>query len=510
MDHRTLNTELLKLQRNLSHPMHEYIHAARKMTYMAKAIDLTFESIYEGAPLQRSIWRYEALWLPILAAVSQSPNSSNSSEYDTLKWSQHAFASRVEEIRSKNFAKGGLCLNRAILVPPLDIAWIWHCHRLNPHAYAEDLARFAQDAHPQTVAFMIQACSTTIETAFKFSDGEDSQSRLTRRLWEITYPYESYLPQYLLNHTYEEEETKKRQHITSYTNEITRAAFRSVLWHDIAREVSLQRSFVFQIIDDKDPDKEEYYETNSFLTRAFRRYMQFILLHKNTSELLIPMKDINIIWHAHLSCTTEYTHDCKAIVGSVVRHDSLAVDDSRQREIQNLEAEQSAQGAAQKKVKDHNELQLRRQRGVSITRTKHMWKLAYGNKTRYDLPDTRYEGVPPGNRGGFKSIFERTNGTSRDISWLETLCYMVLAAVVFVNGSVLLLHAFYKAMLVHGKYLLGLPLGVGIMILGIYIFLAIPISRPLSSDSRYWLQRSHKQSHNPLPPYLISSSKKSL
>ncbi|PXF42672.1 Glycine-rich domain-containing protein 2 [Gracilariopsis chorda] len=512
MDSHILSNELQRMHRNLSHAMMEYLHATRSMTYMVKAVDLTYESMYEGPALQRSIWRYEALWLPLLAAISNPPTPDND---DPIKpqWSQHMFSTKVDEIRAKNFATGGLWLNSEIIVPPLDIAWVWHCHRLNPHAYAEDLARFARDQHLQTIAYITSACSTTITTAFKFSDGEDSQSRPTRRLWEIVYPYEAYMPKYLLNHTYAEEESRKRQHITSYTNEINRSTFRSVLGYDLSHAALLQKSFVYQIIDEDDPDKAELYETNPYLMRAFQRYLQFIVLHKSANnELLVPMKDINLIWHMHLSCTTEYTNDCNALIGYIVKHDSIAVEQTRRKEIEAMEAERAANGGNDTNLEDDEmrELREQRQRGISISRTKQLWEGTYGTKPRYDLPDTRYRGEPSGNRGGFKQIFEKTNGTSRDISWIEALLLMTLAIFVFFSGSVALVYAFYKTMVTHGKYLLGLPAGAGIMGLGVYIFLAIPISRPLSSSSRYWQDRAYKQTHNPLPPFLTATTKKSL
>ncbi|KAI0566995.1 Glycine-rich domain containing protein [Gracilaria domingensis] len=490
----------------------QYLHATRRMTYMVKAVDLTYESMYEGPALQRSIWRYEALWLPLLAAISNPPSRDDENPIKP-RWAQSNFALKVDEIRAKNFAKGGLWLNRDSVVPPLDIAWVWHCHRLNPHAYAEDLARFARDEDANTIAYMRQqACSTAIDTAFKFSDGEDSQSRPTRRLWEIIYPYEAYMPKYLLNHTYAEEEHRKRQHITSYTNEINRSTFRSVLQHDLARAALIQKSFVYQIVDNDDPEKCEYYETNGYLMRAFQRYLMFIVLHKSANELLVPMKDINVIWHMHISCTMEYENDCNALIGYVVKHDSIAVEDTRRKEVEEMEEETLANGEARTNLEDSelDEIRERRQRGISIARTKRLWEKVYGSKPRYDIPDTRYRGVPNGERGGFKEVFEKTNGTSRDISWIETLFFMALAILVFFIGATGLLYSFYKTMFTHGKFFAGLPLSVGIMVSGVYIFLAIPISRPLSSDSRYWLERAYKQTHNPLPTYLTPTSRKNL
>ena len=53
------------------------------------------------APSENAIRRYEKLWLPLISSVG-----------------------------NEKMATGGLWA--ANLVPPTDIAWLWHCHRLSP------------------------------------------------------------------------------------------------------------------------------------------------------------------------------------------------------------------------------------------------------------------------------------------------------------------------------------------------------------------------------------------
>lgn len=497
MNGRTLHKRLLGMQRNLSRSKPEYVDATRRMLYLVKAVDLTLESLYEGPALERALWRYEALWLPLLVAI----------EVDTSFACTHQnFARKVEDIRTKNSARGGLHLTAQDLVPPLDIAWVWHCHRLNPEAYIADTAALTNGGPP---------LQTDMERAFKFSDGEDAQSRQLRRLWDVIYPFESYMPRYLLSCTYQQEHMRKRQNITSYANEIGRTGFRSVLTYNIRKAAQLQRTFLYQVIDENCPEKEELYESNVYLNRAYDRYLLFLALHRNksTTTLLVPMKDINIMWQMHLSCTTEYERDCVVLVGYTIPHDSLAVEELRLQRLHEYENDpragsQDTIDTSRMEESERAELEHWRQRGVSIKETKTLWECCYGSNPRYDLPDTYYRGQPPGERGGFRQVFEKTNGSTKDIPWPETLARMFLAVVIGIAGVLLSVWSFYRTMVSHAKYLIGIPLGIAIITLGLYMFLAIPISRPLSSDSRFWQERSFKQTHNPLPSYLISSTTK--
>ncbi len=494
MKNRSLQKTLLTIQRKLSHPMPEYVQAARQMLYLVKAVDLTNESLYTGPALERALWRYEALWLPLVVALTVDPKH---------KCTNASFARKVEEIRTKNFTRGGLHLSGDHLVPPIDVAWVWHCHRLNPVAYATDTAALTEGGGP---------LNTTLHTAFRFSNGEDSQSRPLRRLWKVVFPFESYVPRYLLSCTYRQEEMKRRQSITSYANELSRAGFRTLLSYDIGQNAMLQRTFLYQVIDENDVKKEELYETNAYLNRAFYRYLLFLSLHSQAGRntLLVPMKDINIMWQMHLSCSREYKHDCLHVVGYTIEHDSIAVENLRKRRLhEELETMLDSGVSIDESLMEDSEIremQRKRERGVSIKETKALWESCYGTNPRYDLPGTLYRGQPPGDRGGFKMIFEKQNGSRVDLPLSETIARMFASIVIAIFGLLVAVWSFYRTMVSHANYLLGVPSGVGIVALGIYCFLVIPISRPLSSESRFWQQRTFKNSHNPLPTYLVSST----
>jgi hypothetical protein len=148
------------LQRFFAYSKPESVDAARRLLHLCKAVDLVNEPLYAGPALARALWRYEALWLPLLVAVDEGFRGRSVGH-------SPAFGRAVEEIRRKNEARGGLGLRRAECVPPLDVAWVWHCHRLSPKVYEEDVRALAEGggrAPRWTAATRTRSCSATGRT----------------------------------------------------------------------------------------------------------------------------------------------------------------------------------------------------------------------------------------------------------------------------------------------------------------------------------------------------------
>jgi hypothetical protein len=79
--------------------------------------------LYEGPYAEDAIRRYEKIWLPLYAAASSEERSG--------------------------------------LVPPLDVAWVWHVHRLRPGAYIEYCKQaYGRELHVEAAA-----------QAFSFTNG---------------------------------------------------------------------------------------------------------------------------------------------------------------------------------------------------------------------------------------------------------------------------------------------------------------------------------------------------
>ena len=90
------------------------------------------------AMLSVAVFRYEELWLPMLATQKNDENG---------------------------------------LVPPVDVAWVWHLHRLNPLGYAAFcLERFGTVVDPGASAFRLQS-------AYHVEDGDADDCVHTRDVW---------------------------------------------------------------------------------------------------------------------------------------------------------------------------------------------------------------------------------------------------------------------------------------------------------------------------------------
>lgn len=50
------------------------------------------------------------------------------------------------------------------------------------------------------------------------------------------------------------------------------------------------------------------------------RYRNFLYLCGSTGEIIVPTKDIDLIWHAHILDTLKYHNDCKRIFGFFLHH----------------------------------------------------------------------------------------------------------------------------------------------------------------------------------------------
>lgn len=161
--------------RTLSRPPAAYVAGAAGVLATLRRVDTAVADLYAGPAVRRAVWRYEAVWLPLLAALGCDADppaaadggggcggggggGSGGRGRGAMLPSHDAnvpFAARVAGVRARLaesgvdastsatrslLAVGGLA---AALRPPLDVEWVWLLHRQAPATYLSDIGRWA-------------------------------------------------------------------------------------------------------------------------------------------------------------------------------------------------------------------------------------------------------------------------------------------------------------------------------------------------------------------------------
>ncbi|KAL9189950.1 hypothetical protein ACHAXT_009625 [Thalassiosira profunda] len=259
------------------------------------------------------------------------------------------------------------------LVPPDDVAWIWHCHRLAPYQYLKYvrgrfgvtsgkdaiLARWeangprkAADAaldglvdpsHPfSTNSFLdlnspVAATRARARNALLNLGSEMEVHGDTFKLFKKMYPGESFRLD-------ERKETPPSEGTIGY---------------DIASACERQKTFLWQVTQPNFSDEQ-------FLREGVENYLKFVrLMKKKEHKYLVPTYQIDLMWHTHiLSSLSQYHRECMAIAGTVLDHDDSLND--------------RAEGG---------------QLDTNFRATCELWRSEYGED--YAVPGGMYRGEPP-------------------------------------------------------------------------------------------------------------------
>ena len=239
----------------------------------------------------KSVRRYSELWLP-LAAEAQRRNQD--------------------------------------LIPPPDIAWMWHYHRLAPYWYSDHVKYlFCGDSVDASHPFVFQLearCddgSTTTSAApaameknsnETWPDGEHQDyaviARATRDLFHELYPGESF---------FADSGGKTAAATTKSTTRFELSGF------DVVAACQRQATFLWHVSSPKFSD-------NAFLREGIDNYLRFVKLtnhtklcrfHRTNQMWLVPTYQIDCLWHTHiLSNIQGYHTDVTRITGGgILDHD---------------------------------------------------------------------------------------------------------------------------------------------------------------------------------------------
>jgi len=270
------------------------------------------------APTAAEFRRYEQLWLPLLKVAPK----------DT------------------------------VLVPPLDIAWLWHCHRLAPVSYARacvDIFGAKQSLDCPKSAF--QAAD-----AMGIDRGVDTAAlEMTQAIWNRMYPDEPFFldADIILADT---GEPRVYNPATSTDNGGIGRSYGVIAGFDVVESCERQASFLWQVTAPRFSDP-------AFLREGVLNYACFLkLMQLHPTAFLVPTYQIDLMWHTHmLASSAAYHRDAGALTGQPAGPDH---DDS---------------------VNDRSHAKTKL--NLSTRTTKELWKLAFGQD--YFCPGGMFRGEPP-------------------------------------------------------------------------------------------------------------------
>ena len=181
----------------------------------------------DRAVLRAAVSRYERLWLPLVAGHA-GPNH---------------------------------------LVPPLDVAWVWHLHRLAPLNYAEYCSsRFGAILDPGAAAFRL----------LTFGDLSCEGSTASKEAWEREYPTEPFFLD---------------PSVPSVAPQEPEPALLEPLFATSWR----QRTFLWQV-------SGKSFSCERFLAESIERYDKFLRLMGMCGydqHFFVPPYDVDLCWHTH-------------------------------------------------------------------------------------------------------------------------------------------------------------------------------------------------------------------
>lgn len=317
-------------KQRLSYSTDEMVSEATKHVAFLQALhakSMTHHSTHQQQQQQRhSLDRYLNYWLPLVDQNSRIHNAI------------HSIA----------------------MIPPADIAWLWHCHRLAPARYERHVTRrFGRLVEPTLhEAFAVQFCLD--ECVLPASGAEDALA--TQRLWEATYPNQSFF----LAEQHDEELNNSNHNPTTANPSFVDLDFFLKHEFELLESTERQATFLWQVSGPRFSDP-------TFLQEGVDNYVCFLQLfaklqkHNSTTQMpsLIPTYQIDLMWHTHmLKSIQAYNKDCIALTGQRFHHDDSLNDRTEGGRLD-----------------------------VSFQQTTALWKQTYSRD--YIVPGGMYRGEPP-------------------------------------------------------------------------------------------------------------------
>jgi hypothetical protein len=184
----------------------------------------------------------------------------------------------------------------------LDIAWLWHCHRLAPLRYEAFCQRRFHVLLEPSPAFVFQT--------------DQKPDVPTALAWNSLFPHE---PVFAGHHLQNNDGSSTRNDIIPSSKDLDEL----LDGYNIMASATAQATFLWQV-------SGPMYQDDSFLEKAVENYHKFLQVVLTEGELpLVPTYQIDLMWHTHmLSSITKYNQDCLTIRGCKFSHDDSLNDRS--------------------------------------------------------------------------------------------------------------------------------------------------------------------------------------
>ena len=262
-------------------------------------------------PSTESLRRYSELWLPLVYQHCLERRKTNS----------------TGDHQSKKHSDLGL-------IPPGDIAWLWHCHRLAPYRYVDHVHKTLvlnngkkEEEHKQNNSknsaefpslsihdekmlvldpdypFVVQLQDNAKNTTFDPSKHADA-ARHTVQLWKEFYPND---PFFVLDHPLQGRVHAKNSNEEEMKDKMTCPIPPPLLLSgfDVLDSCQRQGSFLWQV-------SQNSFQNDAFLVDGLENYFKFMKLMKKEEmkpRFLVPTYQIDLMWHTHMLHSIRMYHD---------------------------------------------------------------------------------------------------------------------------------------------------------------------------------------------------------
>ncbi|MCO5605581.1 hypothetical protein L7F22_059764 [Adiantum nelumboides] len=173
-------------------------------------------------------------------------------------------------------AKNGLHTEKTLL-PPLDVQWVWLCHRLAPKSYQS----YCKTHYGKLID----------DPMFLELSSQDAARQRSRELWNESYSSEPF-----------EMEPLPKNNRKNQASQLLRPF--PVEEKELMESVSSQIAFYNQV-------SQQYMQQDEFLTVAKDRYLCFLYMLQRVEgrTACIPTCDIQLMLKCHQTSPAAYAHD---------------------------------------------------------------------------------------------------------------------------------------------------------------------------------------------------------